>query len=64
MSRYGYKNTKTGFSLGTTYEQFDRPFEQDMRMSPKTLTTSLLGGSERKGWLTTTFAPLRTTTSE
>ena len=26
MTAYGYKNTKTGFSVGTTYEQFEEVF--------------------------------------
>ena len=49
MSKYGYKTTKTGFSFGTTFEQY-----QDIYFSPKissyleTLDTSSIASAAKK----------------
>ena len=49
MSRYGYKNTKTGFSLGTTYEQFkDTYFSPSISTYFENLETSSKASAAKK----------------
>ena len=49
MSRYGYKNMKTGFSLGTSYEQFkDVYFSPTISTYYESLETSSKASAAKK----------------